>query len=341
VGGTMNRSEVRAGAALREAVAARALSPEKDRDLREMAERLAAAAGETLDGLVFFGSRRTGAASADAWSAYDVFVLVGSYRPFYEAMERAGLSGKAPGLLSLLSRWLPPTQYSIRVEGSPVHIKATVIRTDTFHRETSPRRRDHFCIGRLFQPARILHARDEASRSAFVEDLVSAHEATWQWSRPWLPASFDADAYGGNALAVSMSWEVRPEPPGRAAALWEAQREEQIPVFEALLEELAGRGEVVPAGPKGVWGAARPVTGGETLLLKLYFRRSIARSTMRWLKHVLSFEGWLDYILRKANRHGGELVELSERERRWPLIYLWPRLVRYLRARKQRGSSSQ
>lgn len=330
-----------AGAALHQAVAARALSPESDPDLREAAEHLTAVGGETLDGLVFFGSRRTGAASANAWSAYDVFVIVRRYRPFYEAMGRAGLSGKAPGFLSLLSRWLPPTQYSIRLEGSPVHFKAAVIRTDTFHRETSPRRRDHFCIGRLFQPARILHARDEATRTALVGDLVFAHEATWQWSRPWLPVSFDADAYGGNALAVSMSWEVRPEPPGRAAALWEAQREEQIPVFEALLEELAHRGEVVPAGSDGRWGPARAVTAGETFRLKLYFRRSIARSTTRWLKHVLSFEGWLDYILRKANRHGGEPMELSERERRWPLIYLWPRLVRYLRARKHRGSTSQ
>jgi hypothetical protein len=327
------------GAALHEAVAARALSPETDADLREAVEHLAAAAKGTLDGLVFFGSRRTGAAAANAWSAYDVFVIVGRYRPFYEAVGRAGLSGKAPGPLSLLSRWLPPTQYSIRLGGAPVHLKAAVIRTDTFHRETSSRRRDHFCIGRLFQPTRILHARDEATRTALVDDLVSAHEATWEWSRPWLPASFDADAYGGNALAVSMSWEVRPEPPGRAAALWEAQREEQVPVFEALLAELAGRGEVVPAGPGGVFSPARPVSAGETFRLKLYFRRSIARSTARWLKHVLSFEGWLDYILRKANRHGGEPVELSERERRWPLIYLWPRLVRYLRARKHKGSA--
>ena len=43
-----------------------------------------------------------------------------------------------------------------------------------------------------------------------------------------------------------MRWEVRPEPAGRADALWEAQSDLQIPVFEALLGELAGRGEVAP-----------------------------------------------------------------------------------------------
>ena len=329
-----------ADAALREAVAARVLSPGDDPALHEVAQRLVVAAGGTLDGLVFFGSRRTGAAQANAFSAYDLFVIVEAYRPFYEAMSRAGLSGKGPATLSLVSHWLPPTQYSIRLPGSPVHVKGSVITTDTFHRETSERRRDHFCIGRLFQPSRIVHARDAATRAALVDDLTSAHAATWQWSRPWLPPAFEAGEYGREALVVSMSWEVRPEPPGRAEALWEAQEKEQTPVFEALLADLAARGEVVPAaGTEGRWRPARPVSKVETFRLKLYFRRSMARSTARWLKHVVSFEGWLDYILRKANRHGGEPLELSDRERRLPLIFLWPRVFRYLRARGRKGDT--
>jgi hypothetical protein len=330
-----------AGGALREAVATRVLSPGDDPELRQAVRQLVAAAGDGLDGLVFFGSRRTGAARANAWSAHDVFVIVPLYRPFYEAMHRAGLSGMGVGRLCLLSRWLPPTQYLIRFPDSPVRLKAAVIRTDTFHRETSPRRRDHFCIGRLFQPSRILYARDDAVRAALVDDLVCAHAETWSWSRPWLPSAFDADAFGARALGVSMSWEVRPEPPGRAEALWAAQREEQEPVFEILLRELGARGDLVPApGADGRWCRARGPGLWESFRLRIYFTRSMARSTTRWVKHVLSFEGWLEYILRKAHRHGGEPLELSERERRWPLIFLWPRLIRYLRTRKHRGSTS-
>lgn len=322
---------------LREEVAARTLSSETDDFLEDAVQELALASRGTLDGVVFFGSRRTGAARANEWSAYDLFVIVHRYRPFYQAMRDAGLSGKGPGFLALISRWLPPTQYSIRLKDSPVHMKTSVIQTDTFHRETGPKRRDHFCIGRLFQPSRILYARDQPTREALLDDLVSAHAATWGWTRPWLLPTFDAAAYGRNALAVSMSWEVRPEPPGRAEALWEAQKEEQAPVFEALLSDLAARGELASAseGEPGTWSPTHPAPRAETFRLKLYFRRSIVRSTTRWLKHVLSFEGWLDYILRKANRHGGEPIELSERERRWPLIFLWPRVYRHLRDRKR------
>jgi hypothetical protein len=327
--------------ALREAVQARVLSGEEDEALEEAVGRLVKAARGTLDGLVFFGSRRTGAARANVWSAYDVFVIVPRYRSFYAALHEAGLSGKRAPFLAALSCWLPPTQYSIRFDDLPVHLKAAVIRTDDFRRETSPRRADHFCIGRLFQPSRILYARDEALRAALVDDLVSAHVETWVWSRPWLPSRFDADGYGANALEVSMSWEVRPEPPGRARALWRAQRVEQEPVFEVLLNELASRGELVPAAdPPGVWRATRPAGAWERWRLKVYFRRSMLRATTRWLKHVLSFEDWLEYILRKAQRHGGEPIQLSTRERRWPLIFLWPRLFRYLRARRGKGSTS-
>jgi hypothetical protein len=46
---------------------------------------------------------------------------------------------------------------------------------------------------------------------------------------------------------------------------------------------------------------------------------------------MITFEDWLEYIRRKAERHTGREVVLTERERRMPLVFLWPRLFRYLR----------
>ncbi len=328
-----------AGDLLARVVAERALSASDDPALEAAVGRLAAAGGNALAGLVFFGSRRTGAARANVWSAYDVFVVVETYRAFYGALRRAGLTGKRPGLMALVSGWLPPTQYSLRFEPEGVHVKAAVIRRDTWRRETSPRRRDHFCMGRLCQPTRILYARDEDARGLLLEGLVFAHRETWRWGRPWLPPSFDADSYGRSVLRTSMRWEVRPEPAGRANSLWEAQRDIQIPVFEVLLRELEERGEVAPVpGRAGWFRPARPVRASERLRLQMYFRRSIVRATARWLKHVVTFEGWLDYIVRKASRHTGQPITLTERERRWPWIFAWGRFFRYLRHKDQHGS---
>jgi hypothetical protein len=320
-------------------VADRALSPSSDPALESAVRRLVAAAGDALHGLVFFGSRRTGAARANAWSAYDVFVVVEGYRSFYDSLRRAGLTGKGPGLLALVSRWLPPTQCSLRFDAEGVHVKASVIRRDTWRRETTARRRDHFCVGRLCQPTRILYARDEDARGLLLEGLVSSHRETWGWSRPWLPSAFDASTYGVSVLRTSMRWEIRPEPGGRADKLWEAQRHLQIPVMEALLQELAEGGEVAPVpARRGTFAPAHPVGSAERFRLERYFRRSLARATARWLKHVVSFEGWLDYILRKASRHGGHEIVLTERERRWPWVFLWGRLFRYLRDKDRKES---
>jgi hypothetical protein len=101
------------------------------------------------------------------------------------------------------------------------------------------------------------------------------------------------------------------------------------PVYERLLADLEAAGELrsVPGGRALV----QPVGAGERLGLRLYFAWSLVRATLRWAKHVVTFEGWLDYIVRKARRHGGGEIELSSRERRLPLVFLWPRLIRYLR----------
>ena len=316
---------------LARAVCERTLTPSDDPALDAAAGRLVAAAGESLTGLLFFGSRRTGAARADAWSAHDLFVVVERYRPFYAALAAAGLTGKPPWLLALVSRVLPPTQCSLRFAAEGVHVKASVIEARALVRETGPGRHDHFCIGRLFQPMRLLHASGDAARETILACLVSAVRETWGWARPWLPAEFDAAGYGQSALQTSMRWEVRPEPPGRAAQLWAAQRELQTPALEALLAELAAAGELVATPTaSAAWSARRPTGRLERLQRTFYFRRSMARATVRWVKHVVSFEGWLDYIVQKASRHGGEELPLSERERRFPLLLLWGRVFRYL-----------
>ena len=333
----MGSAVARSDGVLCDALAARSLSPETDPELVAALAALRAVAGENLEAVVFFGSRRTGAARADSFSAYDLLAVVQSYRPFYRALRAAGLLGKSPRLLAFVSRFLPPTQISLRLASPELHAKLSVIERQAFVRETSRGRRDHFTIGRLFQPVRLVFACNEAARAVVLAALSSALVETWRWARPWLPPAFDAETYGRRALEVSLSWEIRPEPAGRAAALWSAQREEQTPVFAALLAELERLAEVrrIAEDPSR-FAAVHGASAWERLRLRGYFVVSLARATARWGKHVVSFDGWLDYIVHKASRHSGETIELSARERRWPLVFMWARVFRYLR-RKRSG----
>ncbi len=317
---------------VRDAIAARALPASPRPDARIAARHCAESGGASVRAIVFFGSRRTKAAP-DPWSAYDFFILTGSYRSFYRSLRDAGLLRRRPWLVAALNAWLPPNQISIRGavhDGVPLHAKCAVVKLATLARETSPGRRDHFCMGRLFQPTEIVYAADDHARDETLAALARAHLLTLDWVRPWLPETFDVDEYTRTLLRVSLAQEIRPEPAGRADALWEAQRAELAPVYGVVLRALAREGKLHERAP-GVFELPRPVGGLERLATATYFRWSLLRATVRWLKYMVTFEDWLDYILRKARRHTGEEIVLTERERRLPIVFLWPRVVRYLR----------
>jgi hypothetical protein len=152
--------------------------------------------------------------------------------------------------------------------------------------------------------------------------------------RPWLPARFDVAEYCRTLLRVSLAQEIRPEPEGRADALFEAQREELLPVYRVLLEELAAAGELC-ALEGGAFACRRPAGALERARVRAFFAWSLVRATARWAKYMLTFDDWLDYIVRKAERHSGRRIVLAPRERRFPLLFLWPRLFRYLREKDE------
>jgi hypothetical protein len=95
------------------------------------------------------------------------------------------------------------------------------------------------------------------------------------------------------------------------------------------------------AGQPGTWSVVRPATAFERFRRASYFRLSIVRATVRWLKHMVSFEGWLEYIVQKASRHSGQSIELSERERRFPLLFLWGRVYRHLSSARKGGKKDK
>jgi hypothetical protein len=323
--------------ALRRAIAARAEPATASADAREVASALARAGGESVRAALFFGSRKTRAAP-DPWSAYDLFVIVDGYWPFYRHLRSVGATSRSPVVMAALNHCLAPNVISFSTAPGPEgprRAKCAVLTAPALRRETSAGRHDHFCMGRLFQPAEIVYVADEAARQAVVDALTSAAALTYSWVRPWLPERFDVETYARTLLRVSLSREIRPEPAGRAEALGSAQREHLVAIYGILLEDLAAAGELVRDGDG--YRVARPAQSLERLGKDLYFRWSTVRATLRWFKYMVTFQDWLEYIVRKAQRHTGRRIELTSRERRFPLIFLWPRLVDYLRHKDRWG----
>lgn len=329
--------------AVREVLRPRSLPEAHDPQAAAAARAVAEKGGEAVRAVIFFGSRKTGA-RPDAYSAWDFFVVVSGYGEFYRALHASRGLRRSPALVSALNAVMPPNSLALRAPdlagGPPLLIKCAVVSLADYARDTSERHRDHFLLGRLFQPAEVLYAADAAAAEAALAGLARATVLTHAWVRPWLPARFDVAEYCRALLRVSFSAEIRPEPAGRAEALWQSQQEAQRPVYAVLLAALRDAGELAEQAP-GVFAVARPVRAKERLRLTLYFRWSLVRATARWAKHVVTFEDWLEFILRKARRHTGEDIVLTPRERRHPLVFLWPRVFRYLRDKDARGARAR
>jgi hypothetical protein len=181
-----------------------------------------------------------------------------------------------------------------------------------------------------------VYAADAAAGDLVLEAVAQAHALTLAWVWPWLPERFDATTYTQRTLEISLAREIRPEPVGRALALWSAQREYQLDVYGKLLEAWAADGELIALG-EGWYRPSHPVSEGVRRQAEAFFRRSKLRATARWFKYMLTFDEWLEYIRHKAERHMGRPIELSPRERRFPLLFLWPRVFRYLRDKDRRS----
>lgn len=297
---------------------------------------LARAFGPGTVALLHYGSHAQSAETGPD-SAWDYFIIVDEYRPAYRALAATLPRGFPAGRAALLSRILPPNVISVTAPdaGEARLAKCCVLSVRDLTRACAPRPADHFVRARLFQQTHLVWARDAAGRQRVSDAIASARWETFAWVRPFLPARFDPRAYGRTLLEVSYAGEIRPEAAQHVDVLLEAQSATLMPMFETLLAHLASRGTLERIGDG--YRDPRPPGARARALARAWFGWSKVRATLRWLKYVALYDDWLDYVVRKVERKSGMTVELTERERRWPLVFLWPRALRFIARRPRRS----
>jgi hypothetical protein len=302
-------------------------------DARRLAGFLAHAFGPATVALLHYGSHAQSAETGPD-SAWDYFVIVDAYRPAYRALAATLPRGFPVTRGALLNRILPPNVISVRAPdaGGARLAKCCVLSERDLTRACSSRPRDHFVRARLFQQTHLVWARDAAGRALVVDAVASARRETFAWARPFLPARFDARTYGRSLLEISYAGEIRPEAAQHVDVLLEAQGATLIPMFETLLAHLESRGALARIGEG--YRDPRPPGALARACARVWFGWSKVRATLRWLKYVALYDDWLDYVVRKVERRSGVRLELTERERRWPLVFLWPKAVRFITGRR-------
>jgi len=308
-----------------------------------VAALLAEVFGPSTVAVVHYGSHAH-RCDARPESAPDFFVIVADYLDAYRSLAATVGTSYRPAVAAWLNRLLAPNVIAVGASVAPVcasvahasgteRAKCAVFSFGHF-RQACVAPRDHFVQGRLAQHAQLAWARDAASRAAVVDAIVELRARSFERNRTRLPAQFDAAAYCRALIHTSFATEIRPERPERIDALLAAQSATMVPMYADLLAWLADTGVLrrdgdayVDAHPPGPWLRVRS---------SLYFRVTKLRATARWAKYVTLYDDWLTYAVQKVARRGGMTIELTDRERRWPLVFLWPKLLRFVRSRPQR-----
>jgi hypothetical protein len=297
-------------------------------DVASAVNALRRACGEDIIAIIFFGSRLVGT-SPGAHSAADLFIVVEEYLPFYRRLRGVYPMRHGARVLATANRVLPPNVISLIPQGSEgPGCKAVVISGRDLARALSPNAADHFCMGRLSQMTRTVHVRDDRAAAWIEEVLGRARRTAIEWVPLYRTGSFTTGEFARTMIDISYRGEVRPETGERSGEVFRTQEAALAATYGPILDAAVAEGRLTRTGDR--YARAKKAGLLERLRWRLYFVQSKMRATSRWFKYILTFDGWIDYIVRKVERRAGIHVHVTEAERRWPFLLLWPKAIRVL-----------
>ena len=251
----------------------------------------------------------------------DLYLICDNYRAAYRRPLLAGFNWLLPPNVFYAEQ--PSVDKA--ASGKTLRSKVTVISLRDFQRGCSPAWFESYIWGRFAQPTHILYARNQQLRGQIEAALTDAAHTLLQNALPVLPAEGSLITLWEQSLGLSYATELRTERSGQARKLAVSSRDfyaaltrHHLAHFDfafALYEqdgELHYRSQIGRARrrvAKVAWAMRR--SQGKLL------------SVLRLVKALFTFEGGLDYIAWKLERHTGEKILIPDKVRRAPLIHLW------------------
>jgi len=253
--------------------------------------------GDELDGLV------------------DLYLLVDDYRKAFRGRMHA-----------LLNKLLPPNVYYLEREfkGYTVRTKYAVVSLADFQKGTAPAWFHSYLWGRFCQPTVLLYARDQEVQELVQKCFAQAVITFILRLLPVVSNEFTAQQLWRRGLMLSYGAELRSEKPEKRARLYDAAPDYYEEVTRLAMEAMPYPVKITAGDGKTRY--CLPVSRRRRLQGLLAWRlRSIQGkllSILRLLKATFTFEGGVDYILWKIERHSGVAIDVEPRLRHWPVLAL-------------------
>lgn len=286
--------------------------------LLALRERLQAEYGDALAAVCYYGSCLRGGDPFDG--LVDLYVIVDSYEQAYAKQATA-----------LINRLLPPNVYYLEIPAADERIrcKYAVLTCRHLLRATSLRWFHSYFWARFAQPMGLLHARDEAVARIIHHCQAQAVLTFTRRVLPKLSRTFTVADVWQHGLRLTYRAELRPEGALRAEEIYHRDQtyyQAVTPLALRALPNVKETGGICYQASLSAWQRRLADIGWG-----LRISQGKLLSVLRLLKAFFTFEGGLDYIVWKLERHSGVSIEITPRLRRWPLIFIWGLMWRLYR----------
>lgn len=289
-----------------------------------LVDRLRERYGSALRGVLFYGSclRR----ADDGEGVLDLYALVTDYRSAYGA-----------GPLAVINRLLPPNVFYLEADlgGRTVRAKYAVLALGDLGRLTSARTFEPYFWARFSQPCALVHAADAQVRDEVAAALTTAVLTTVRRGLPLAAPRFDSRALWTTIWRTTYRAELRAERPGVVDTLWSSGAERYEAVTGLALAALGHQPPAAGADGAGEWTVELSAAERRRARRRWRLRHAHGKSLflLRLLRNALIFEGGVDYVLWKIERHSGVEVDRDWRRHRHPILALGAQAWRLYRAR--------
>lgn len=286
--------------------------------VKALAEQLAGRAGGAAVAVLFYGSNLRDA-------------RLDGVLDFYVLLDRVG-AWPGSRLAAFANAVLPPNvgYFEGEVAGQTLRAKYALISLSQFSRGVSHESLDTTLWARFSQPCCMVWARSETDRQALTGAVCRAVITAARWAAELGPDSGDAMIFWRALFANTYGAELRVEKGSRSNDIVARDAER----YAGLLESAWRAGGVAFRRTDG--GCLVPVIPrssrqSATRRWKLRQRLGKLLNVLRLIKAAFTFDRAMDYVVWKVERHSGVRPDITDWQRRHPLLAA-PGL--YLRLRK-------
>lgn len=279
---------------------------EPSANAKAMCEKIMDRHKDRVQALIYYGSSLR--AMNDPEKMLDFYVLVDSYKKTHRSPIRR-----------VLNALIPPAVYYLENEnadGSVSNCKYSIISLDAFEKKCGGKALLSQIWGRFSQPCVLLYPKDETIRKRVQSARVNAIEYMADQTIPLVAGNLTATQFWAKGFMESYKTELRPE---SSSARSEEIVNRYLDRYNAISAQMFGSAN--NSGEFEVPSVSD--TKRRACKRKWAWRRFVGKpaTAIRVLNSAFTFDGGLDYVLHKLKSHSGETIEVSESQRRHPILW--------------------